>query len=333
MARYALMVASIVGFLLTAALTNLLAPVLHRLSLRRLAKQPILRRSRPTPPAMGGLGVMVGVMVTVAVVWLGLAVIEPRLMDGHQRSVLVLSAGFGCAFALIGFADDYLTLMHSRVMPGWLRLLLEVGVSMGFFGCLHSAGALATGTVLPFIGYVELGVFAVPLGCLMAVALLESAAVAEESQGVCSLVGFFGTLVLSAVAALQNHIQLSLYACALGGGLLAFLLWEFPPAKLTLGRTGALLIAGSLLVLACGVGWGGLLPLLGAVLLLEGATALAQRVWLALRKKKLFAAAPLHAAMSAAGWSSLRVVGTMGLAALAFAVLAMLQVINSGYLI
>lgn len=331
MARYALMVAALLGFLATAAVENIMLPMLRQWQMRRMTAQPILRRNQPETPTMGGFAVVFGTIAAVTVTWLCLSVMESRLMDGYQRQILVTSVLTGFAFALVGIWDDmrgYLRKDH-RPLPWLWRFALEAFLALGFLGVLHLIGALPTGTVVPFVGYVDFGGWYIPLTGLALVALVETAHMSAGEVGVCSMNGFFACLVCSAVAALQNHLQMSLYATALGGALLAYLLWGFPPAKLLLGRSGSTFIAASIGVISISMGWGGLLLLLGGVYWLEGIAYVLQGLSYRLRKRPLFKILPIQAAMDAAGWEQVRIIGTMGLAAFTFAVLALLQVLSA----
>ncbi len=331
MARYSLMVAAILGFLITAAVENIMLPMLRQWQMRRITAQPILRRNQPKPPTMGGFAVVFGTIAAVTAAWMGLAVMEPKLMDGYQRQILVTAVLTGFAFGLLGIWDDvrgYLRKDH-RPMPWLLRFAVELLLAFAFLGVLHLIGALPGGTLIPFVGYVDFGGWDIPLTALAIVALVETAQLSAGEMGVCSINGFFACLVCSAVAALQNHLQMSLYATALSGALLAFLLWGFPPAKLLLGRSGSAFIAASLAVISISMGWGGLLLLLGGVYWLEGIAYVLQGISYRLRKRPLFKMLPIQAAMTEAGWSEIRIVGTLGLAAFMFAVLALLQVLSA----
>lgn len=331
MARYVLMVAAALGFLATAAVENLMLPILRQWEMRRMTAQPILRRKAPNAPSMGGFAVVFGTVAAVTVAWIGLAVLEPKLMDGYQRQILVSCVITGFAFAMLGIWDDlrgYLRKDH-RPLSWKLRLVIETMLALGFLGVMHLIGALPGGTVIPFVGYVEFGSFGILLAAFTLVAIVESAHFSAAGMGVCSINGFFACLVCSAVAALQNHLQMALYATALSGALLAFLLWGFPPAKLLLGRSGSSFIAASLAVISIAMGWGGLLILLGGVYWLEAGAYVLQGLSYRLRKRPLLKDLPLQAALTAAGWSPTRIVGLMGLASFTFAVLALLQVLSA----
>lgn len=331
MARYSLMLTAILGFLITAAVENVMLPMLRKWQMRQIVAQPILRRNKPQIPSMGGLAVIMGTIAAVTMSLFGLFLLEPRLIDGHQRLVLIATVMAGFAFGAVGIWNDmrvYFRQDH-RPLPWRGRIAAEFGVAVAFLGALQLMGALTGGTVLPFMGYVDFSIWCVPLAAVSMVAMIESAHLTDAGLGACSLNGFFACLACSVIAALHNHLEIALLATALGGALLAFLIWGFPPAKLLLGRSGSTFIAGSIAAIAIAMGWGGLLLLLGVLYWLEGAAYILQGLSYRLRKRPLFKDLPLQAAMEQSGWSQSRVICTMGLAALTGMLLALLQVWTS----
>ena len=121
MIRFALIVASTLGFLLTAAMGNLMVPLLRSLQNRNRPAQtqqapgpdrpenadPELERPAQ-PPTMGGLCLMVGVLAAVGVGWTAACVAEPQLLGAEGLlSTRLLIALFGALlFGGVGLADD-----------------------------------------------------------------------------------------------------------------------------------------------------------------------------------------------------------------------------------
>lgn len=330
MARYSLMVAAIFGFLITAAVENIMLPLLRRWQMYRISVQPILRRNKPEPPSMGGFAVILGTLAAILMSWIGLTVLEPQLLDAFQRRTLMIGMLTGFSFGLLGLWDDLRGYLRrdQHPLPTVLRVAAELFLSLAFLTMMYKGQALPFGTVLPFVGYVDFGTWFIPAAAVTMTAFVESAHLSAGGMGVCSLNGFMACLACSLIAALQNHLQMALYATALAGALLAFLLWGFPPAKLLLGRGGSAFLSASVAAIAISMGWGGLLLLLGGIYWLEGIAHVLQHISYRLRKRPLLPTLPLQAAMTRAGWSENRIVGTMGLASLTFTLLALLQILS-----
>lgn len=333
MIRYTLILAAAIGFLVTAAAVNMLVPALQRIRIRRLEKPAagrVLDPRRAGTPSMGGVGVILGTLVAVGLAWMGLRVLDEKMLDGHQRLNLLAALAGAFLFAAWGFWEDYRQeILGRRALRGWQRLTGQMLICVAFLTSLHGIGSLDTGMVVPFVGYVDFGVLYYPVSVLLILAVINGAHLAEQSDGVCSITAFMAMLALVVVCGLLNSFQLALYAAGLAGALLAFLMWNFPPAKITLGRTGSQFIAGSMVTVAYCLGWPSLLVLVAAVYLLEDIVVLLQAVWYRLTKKLLFAATPLHALLLRAGWSPLRITLVLGGAAGACMLLAMLFVRTS----
>mgnify|MGYP000063741844 FL=1 len=70
MIRFALVVASVLGFVLTAALGNMMVPLLRELQRAARGTQPDSDAPDSPVPTMGGLCLMVGTLAAVGVGWL-----------------------------------------------------------------------------------------------------------------------------------------------------------------------------------------------------------------------------------------------------------------------
>ena len=275
MIRFALIVASTLGFFLTAAMGNLMVPLLRSLQNRNrpAQTQQAPGPDRPEnadpelecpaqPPTMGGLCLMVGVLAAVGVGWTAACVAEPQLLGAEGLlSTRLLIALFGALlFGGVGLADDIARIRR------------------------RSPLGLRRGTRL----------LAAMLGLMLCMTVL----------------GWFPLAVLPA---------------ALAGALMAFLLWNFPPAKLRLGSVGSLFLAGALGCIPLCIGWPDLALPLGLPYWLEGGMVFLQIVIYKLShgRKQLFRTAPLHRWMEVRGSGSVQIFYAFCAAALLGAALAL----------
>ena len=116
MIRFALIAASVLGFALTAALGNLMVPML-----RELERGPADPDGPQHVPTMGGLCLMVGTLAAVGVGWVAACIAQPQLLGGQDRMMSRLLIGlFGpLAFGGIGLADDLARLRSLTARPLW----------------------------------------------------------------------------------------------------------------------------------------------------------------------------------------------------------------------
>ena len=127
MIRFALIAASTLGFFLTAALGNLMVPLLRAFQGRwdepkaRQAPSPKQEapdaesERPPQAPTMGGLCLRVGVLAAVGVGWTAACVAQPELLGAESLfSVRLLTALLGALlFGGVGLLEDLaLSLIH-----------------------------------------------------------------------------------------------------------------------------------------------------------------------------------------------------------------------------
>ena len=189
------------------------------------AQDPLKIHAVPIP-VLGGMGVLLAVLATLLVVDHGLPV--------------TLSAGVALA-AVIGLLDDI------RPLRASLRLL-----ALAVAGATLAAGGLR---VVPFG---PLGAVAVPVLLLL---LANAVNLIDGQDGLAGGLAGIACAGLAVVTAANGGNPL--VAGALAGGLVGFLAWNLPPARVFLGNGGAYGLGAMLTVLACRVtaahGWHGLL--------------------------------------------------------------------------
>lgn len=309
MIRFALIVASTLGFVLTAALGNLMVPLLKALDPDRAPMEagepwgPL----EDGVPTMGGLCLMVGTLAAVGVGWTAACVAQPELLGSESRlTTRLMLALFGALlFGAVGAADDLIRLRRRQPLglrPG-TRLLLEAGAAALFVLVLAASGCMTTGLSAPGVGYVELGGAAGPLWGLELVALAESARTAGGADGVVCGTAFAAMLGLMTTLTVLGWFPLAVLPAALAGALMAFLLWNFPPAKVRSGSTGSLFLAGAVGCIPLCVGWPGLALPLALPWWLEGGMLALQIAAVRLKGRGLFRTAPLHRWLEQRGYS------------------------------
>ena len=140
MIRFALIAASTLGFFLTAALGNLMVPLLRAFQGRwdepkaRQAPSPKQEapdaepERPPQAPTMGGLCLMVGVLAAVGVGWTAACVAQPELLGAESLfSVRLLTALLGALlFGGVGLLEDLARIRNRSVLG--LRRYTRLGL-------------------------------------------------------------------------------------------------------------------------------------------------------------------------------------------------------------
>ena len=309
MIRFALIAASTLGFFLTAALGNLMAPLLRAFQGRwdepKARQTPSPKQEAPEEeperppqaPTMGGLCLMVGVLAAVGVGWTAACVAQPELLGAESL--------FSVRLLVLGLRR------HTR-------LGLEAAAGAVVLVLLGARGCLAAGITLPGVGYVDLGIAAPLLWEGLLVALAECARIADGMDGIVCGTSFAAMLGLMGVMTLLGWFPLGVLPAALAGALMAFLLWNFYPAKLRPGAVGCQFLAGALGCVPLSVGWPGLtLPLALPYWLEGGMVALQIIVWKASGgRRQLFGTAPLHRWLEKRGFDPVNIFYIFGVLAM-----------------
>ncbi len=309
MIRFALIAASVLGFALTAAVGNLLAPLLRALAPPEDAagpghEKPGQKPGQPEPPApprglptMGGLCFIIGTLAAVGVGWAAVCLLQPELLGGGLTGRLLLGLGGGFLLGAAGLADDLARLRPRQVLGlrTGARLALEGLAAAAFVAALWLGGCMPTGLTLPGLGYCELGALAAPLWAAMLLALAESARLAGHADGAAAGAAFVAMLGLMDAETVLGFFPLAVLPAALAGALMAFLLWNFYPAKLLPGAVGCLFLAGAVGGIPLSVGRGDLALALGLPFWAEGLAALLQGLWRRVRGRPLFKAGSFDA--------------------------------------
>lgn len=305
MIRFALIVASTLGFLLTAALGNLMVPLLRAFRSDRTARPPDAEQDSAEQrniPTLGGLCLMVGVLAAVGVGWTAACAAQPDLLgtEGLWTTRLLIALAGALGFGGVGLADDLVRLRRRSPLGlrRWVRLGLEAAVAAAVQVLLGANHCLASGLTLPLAGYVELGALAPVVWELLLVALAESVRITDWNgvDGVVCGTAFLAMLGLMTAMTVLGWFPLAVLPAALAGSLMAFLLWNFYPAKLLPGAVGSLFLAGAVGCVPLSIGWPGLSLPLGLPYWLEGGMVALQVAVFRLSKgrKQLFRTAPLH---------------------------------------
>ena len=302
MIRFALIVASVLGFALTTAVGNLLVPLLRALVPPQQETETGAKPDQQDPehkpepaaprglPTMGGLCFIIGTLAAVGVGWVVVCLVQPELLGGGLTGRLMLGLGAGFLFGAAGLADDLARLRPRQVLglrPG-PRLALEAAAALVTVAALYLNGAMPTGLTLPGTGYLELGAAAAPLWAVMLVALSESARLSGAADGAASGAAFVAMLGLMGTETILGFFPLAVLPAALAGALMAFLLWNFYPARLLPGAVGTMFLAGAVGGIPLSIGRADIALALALPFWVEGLAAVLQGLWRRFGRRPLF---------------------------------------------
>ena len=299
-----ILITGVVGCALSWALGHFLLPVLHALkagaSIREIG--PTWHNNKTGTPIMGGL---MFIFASILCLMGNL----PSMTDYSVFFVLVL----GLCHGFIGFLDDFTKIRHHRNLglTSLQKAMLQMAVSALFLYAMYKAGVMDTHLYIPFwnrsfdlhpIVYIFFAMF-VMVGCVNSVNLTDGV------DGLSSSVTLPVMVFFTAASCALGKYDLALLPASLVGGLLAYLTYNWHPAKVFMGDTGSLFLGGVVCAMAFALEMPLILILVGFVYICETMSDILQISYFKLTHgKRLFKMAPIHHHFEMCGWKEERIV-------------------------
>ena len=291
----------LISFGVSAVCAPILIPFLRRLKVGQTERDegPKSHLKKSGTPTMGGIVILLSVTVTALIYVKDYPKIVP---------VLFLTLGFG----LVGFVDDYITVVLKRSMglKAWQKMLGQIVVASVFVFYIMRYTDVRLDMKIPFWTghYLELGIFTIPAMYFIVIATVNGTNLTDGLDGLASsvtvMVATFFTVVSIGMAN-----GLSPISCAVAGALLGFLLFNVYPAKVFMGDTGSLALGGFVAGMAYMTQMPLFIPIVGFIYMLETVSDILQVTYFkATHGKRIFKMAPIHHHFELCGWSETRVV-------------------------
>ena len=300
------LVTLLASLLLGLVVGKILLPILRALKAGQSIREigPKWHASKAGTPTMGGILFITATLVCLIAAW-------PVMVAGDYTHLYVF--GFSLVFGIIGFLDDFVKVRYHRNLG--LTSLQKLALQLAAAGCylllLRWSGHLSNNLYIPFaqitlqIPWVVYLIFAmfVIVGCVNAVNLTDGVDGLATSVTIPVLVYF-----LAASTAAQQ-VGLSLFVSALIGGLLAFLVYNFHPAKMFMGDTGSLFLGAVVCGTAFALDMPLILLLVGLIYVCETLSVILQVGYFKLTHgKRIFRMTPIHHHFEMGGWSEVKIV-------------------------
>ena len=299
-----ILITAVISCALSGVLGQLLIPMLRALkagqSLREVG--PTWHNYKAGTPMMGGL------MFIFAAIFVLLGNIM-TMEDYSVFYVLILALCFG----FIGFLDDFTKMKYKRNLglTSAQKAMLQMAVSALFLYVMFKSGSMNTNVYIPFVNvsfeihpllYIFFAMF-IMVGCDNAVNITDGVDGLSSSVTVPVLVFF------TAAAVSMGKPDLALLPASLVGGLVAYLFYNWHPAKVFMGDTGSLFLGG----IVCGLAFALDMPLVlifvGFIYICETVSVILQVGYFKMTHgKRLFKMAPIHHHFEMCGWKEEKIV-------------------------
>ncbi len=299
-------------------------------------------------PTMGGLLICVAILV-------------PTLLWSDLSNPLVWLAILALVgFGGIGFADDYLKVVHKRNLglTARVKFTAQIGIALliaVFLLLLRSKGEYSTRLMVPFVKRFRpdlvlhavhhvphLGLLAfLPFILFTVLVLVGSSNAVNLTDGLDGLAigcAIIAVCALTALTYISGNVvyadylgfqrmpmvsELTVFCGSMVGASIGFLWYNAHPAEVFMGDVGSLALGGAIGTVAVIIKQELLLPFIGGVFVLEALSVMLQVGSYKLRKKRIFKMAPIHHHFELMGWSESKVIVRFWIAALVFALFAL----------
>ncbi len=225
------MLGYIIPFIIGLAVTFSITPFVKKLAIRIGAVDSPNERKvhEKLMPRLGGLAIYLGV---VASVW--------WMVDDYKEIAAIMLAA--TIVVITGVIDDRYELKPIYKLIGQLLAAIIVvyfGVQMNF---IH----------LPFSGsdIFDFGVLSIPISILWIVGVTNSINLMDGLDGLASGVTAIATATMLVLAIMMGNVPVIILTSALLGSLIAFLFYNFHPAKIFMGDSGSLFLGFMMAVLS-----------------------------------------------------------------------------------
>lgn len=267
-------------------------------------------------PRIGGVIIWISVSLGVMLIFLISKVFPTEFaqeLDFFSRSQTLVPLGAFLLAALIGLLDDLLqifgwgsyakdALVYRKIKIVFVTLI-GLALASWFYFKLDFASIH-----VPFGGEWVIGLWFIPFFVLVMLGTFSSSVI-DGIDGLAGGVLSTCFVAFSIIAFLGHQFDISALSGAIGGGILAFLWFNVPPARFYMGETGMLSLTVVLAVIAFLTNSVLLLPIIALPLVATSLSVLIQvNVYKYFNHRRVFRVAPLHHHYQALGWPREKVV-------------------------
>lgn len=299
-----LTLALVMAFITAVIVGRFYVPWLKKIKAGQEIKEngPTWHMSKSGTPTMGG------VIFISACTLVCLTVGFDSMRSGDFTHIFVLL--FALVFGAIGFLDDWEKLRKKQNLglSAKAKFLLQLVAALVFVLLLRRMGYISTHLYIPFWNtevYIPEVIYFI-LAAFIIVGTVNAVNITDGVDGLASGTSIPVCLFFAAVSLLwgDKYMALGIFASALLGGLMGFLVYNFNPAKVFMGDTGSLFLGGAIAALAFAYDMPLILITLGIIYIIETLSDIIQVTYFKLTHgKRVFKMAPFHHHLEMGGWT------------------------------
>lgn len=295
-----------VAFVVTAAIGPAVIRYLRKMKFGQkiLEIGPKWHMNKQNIPTMGGFMFIIGIAI---------AVVAGNLLVGGLAVPSLAVLGLAVAYGAVGLVDDYAKIKkkENAGLSPKQKLVLQILVAAVFILVLFLQSDGLPVIWLPFTD------IAIPLpwplyiifAAFVIVGADNAVNLTDGIDGLAAGVTLPVAIFFVAVGIARQDAGVMIFAAALAGGLAAFLIFNFNPAKVFMGDTGSLFLGGAVAGLAFACDMPLILLLVGLIYIIETLSVILQVTYFKISGgKRLFKMAPIHHHFEMCGWGEKKIV-------------------------
>src|SRR5690554_5767700 len=213
------------------------------------------------------------------------------------------------SYGILGFVDDAIIIKEGKNdgLSAKMKLLIQLVIAVVFYVIYIQIGGDNL-IHIPIVNQsIDMGVLYFPFVVFMFAAYSNAVNLTDGMDGLAS-----GTSIIAFIPyiifAYQTQPELHLFLLAVVGGLLAFLFYNYAPAKIFMGDVGSLALGALFAVASIYLKIEVLSIIIGGVFVFETITVVIQQAVYKRTRKRLFKYTPIHYSFTMSGWKEIRVV-------------------------
>lgn len=292
----------IVAFVATFVVGLFVMPILKKFKVGQVVRDdgPKEHLKKQGTPTMGGIIMLIVLVVILAI-------------NSIKYPTLLLAIVSILGFGLVGFIDDYKKLVkkNTKGLSPLKKIFGLVLVTAIFIFMYLKVFKLGTDITLPFISSpitLSVGAFIIFIAFIL-IGTSNAVNLTDGLDGLASGVVAIIMTFFTIVAVKNSNTEMIILGASSVGICLAFLLFNFHPAKVFMGDTGSLALGGAVAAIAIMMKMEVYLAIVAFVCIIDTLSVILQVTYFKLTKgKRIFKMAPFHHHLELSGMKETKVV-------------------------
>lgn len=292
----------IVAFVATFVVGLFVMPILKKFKVGQVVRDdgPKEHLKKQGTPTMGGIIMLIVIVVILAI-------------NSIKYPTLILAIISILGFGLVGFVDDYKKLVKKNTKGlSPLKKIFGLVLVTAIFNFMYlKVFKLGTDITLPFISSpitLSVGAFIIFIAFIL-IGTSNAVNLTDGLDGLASGVVAIIMTFFTIVAVKNSNTEMIILGASSVGTCLAFLLFNFHPAKVFMGDTGSLALGGAVAAIAIMMKMEVYLAIVAFVCIIDTLSVILQVTYFKLTKgKRIFKMAPFHHHLELSGMKETKVV-------------------------